>query len=155
DPMDRRAGNVDLEQELDPLGLRTRRDDPGQLLAQLEITARVLAELLTEVALEQIVAVDGATELLEEMTLRRLEQDGAVVGRVVVLVPNGVTHRRRCRGVASRATLSERHHGVESGGTPRDRGVGLRDVDERPFARRACTRERGEHTDRRVEPTRL
>ena len=95
DPVHGRAGDVDLEQEVDPLLLRAGGEDPGELAAQREVAARVLAELLAQVALEQILTTDRAAEALEEVALRRLEQDGAVVGRVVVLVPHGVAHRRR------------------------------------------------------------
>ena len=95
-----RTRDVDLEQEVDPLLLGASGEDAGQLPSQLQVAAGVLAELFAQVTFEQVLTFDGATEPLEEVPLRGLEQDGAVVGSVVVLVPHRVAHRRA--GLAGR-----------------------------------------------------
>jgi hypothetical protein len=121
------TGNVVLDEEAHPLGLRAGREDRLELPPQPDVATGVLAELLTDIVGEEVFTAQGAAELLEEMAFGGLEEDRAAVRRVVVLVADRFGHP-----AAGVRHLGASEQFVDAAGVEGDCGVRLRDVEPRP-----------------------
>ena len=136
DGVDRGAGHVGLEEQRDPLVSSSRSEDLRELAPQLLVAARVVANGVARLRLEEVGTADCVAEIAPEFSLGRLEQHDALVRRSVVLVPDG-----RGKVDATRCLLPTR--AGEGLGLPRDRGVELRDVEAASNAGGARPNERG------------
>src|SRR5579859_2614101 len=81
--MDGPAGDVELDHELDPMGLRFSLENGLELTPELLVVGRLVV-FRTRKALEQVLPVHAPAEVPPELRLRRLKKDDPPVRRRVV-----------------------------------------------------------------------
>ena len=146
----RAHGDVVIDGDLHPLGQRLRVEDPLQLEPQVVFAAAEVDDEVATVIAEQVVAVDGAAEVVPELGLDPAEQDELPVLRLIVLVLGG-TARPAARAAVGTGRVDQFRvqRGQRAEPLRREHRVGTRHVEVTTLTGARGVREPGRHAERR------